>query len=100
VSRSSANRDTNLEKLRRDISDFEASASAMIAKMRKSAKRLNELDVEADLRLRQDLIEMESRSVFEILQKRNEKLLISYGSNSTPQEPNITYPYEESTHVV
>ena len=33
----------------------------MIGKMRVASKRLNELDVESDLRLRQDLIEMESR---------------------------------------
>ena len=70
VSRSSASRsiarggDTTAEKLRRDVTDFEASASAMIVKMRKSSKRLNELDVESDPRLRQDLIDMESRLVF------------------------------------
>jgi len=61
VSRSSLSRDTTIEKLRRDISEFEGSASAMIGKMRVASKRLNELDVESDLRLRQDLIEMESR---------------------------------------
>ncbi len=61
VSRASAGRDTNADKLRRDISDFENSASAMILKMKKAGKRLNELDVETDLRLRQDLIDMESR---------------------------------------
>jgi len=33
----------------------------MILKMKKAGKRLNELDVETDLRLRQDLIDMESR---------------------------------------
>ena len=33
----------------------------MIIKMRKASKRLNELDEESDLRLRQDLIDMESR---------------------------------------
>ncbi len=64
VSRSSLSRDTTIEKLRRDISEFEGSASAMIGKMRVASKRLNELDVESDLRLRQDLIEMESRLNF------------------------------------
>ena len=61
MSRSSAGRDTTIEKLRRDISDFESSASAMISKMRIATKRLNDLDVESDLRLRQDIIELESR---------------------------------------
>ena len=64
MSRSSAGRDSNLEKLRREMSDFETSASAMIVKMRKASKRLNELDIESDLRLRQDLIDMESRLGF------------------------------------
>ena len=64
VSRSSAGRDTTIEKLRRDISDFEASASAMISKMRIATKRLNDLEVESDLRLRQDIIELESRLDF------------------------------------
>ncbi len=61
VSRSGGGRDTNVDKLRREISDFESSASAMIGKMRRANKRLNELDEESDLRLRQDLIDMESR---------------------------------------
>jgi hypothetical protein len=85
VSKSNRSNDANYDKLLREASDFDNSASSMVTKMNKAVKKMNELDVESDLkykfyylfyifhikerpinnwnifRLRQDLIDMEYR---------------------------------------
>jgi len=50
VSKSNRSSDTNYEKLLREASDFENSASSMKAKMNRAGKIMNELDVESDLK--------------------------------------------------
>lgn len=66
VSRSSVGRDNigvvgNVEKLEKEVGELETATAAMVLKMKAAMVRLNELEVETDLKLRQDLIDMESR---------------------------------------